>query len=231
MSDEKPSLSPRKEKSPQSESSEVRDEKLQALLEKLNLQLEGEPGSPSVDGGKRVHNFWSTQPVPQKPDSVVKKDSPIHPDLPFDEIRKEPIDLPNGMHWCAVDVNSDEEIMELYNLLTENYVEDVDSMFRFDYSSEFLHWALKPPGWRKEWHVGIRYNETGRLIAFISAIPLKLKVRETTKQMVEINFLCVLKNLRKIGLSPTLIKEVTRRVNLTGTFQAVYTAGIKIPTP
>jgi glycylpeptide N-tetradecanoyltransferase len=32
-------------------------------------------------------------------------------------------------------------------------------------------------------------------------------------------------------LAPTLIKEVTRRVNLHGIFQAVYTAGIKLPKP
>jgi len=30
--------------------------------------------------------------------------------------------------------------------LAENYVEDDDSMFRFDYSIDFLRWALLPPG-------------------------------------------------------------------------------------
>lgn len=49
--------------------------------------------------------------------------------------------------------------------------------------------------------------------------------------MVEINFLCVHKKLRKNRLGPVLIKEVTRRVNLTGVWQAVYTAGALIPKP
>ena len=62
---------------------------------------------------------------------------------------------------------------EIYTLLYENYVEDDDNMFRFDYSKEFLQvspffciepeidcfglqWALMPPGYHPEWHVGMR---------------------------------------------------------------------------
>lgn len=30
----------------------------------------------------------------------------------------------------------------MYTLLTENYVEDDDNMFRFDYSKEFLEWCV-----------------------------------------------------------------------------------------
>jgi glycylpeptide N-tetradecanoyltransferase len=48
--------------------------------------------------------------------------------------------------------------------------------------------------------------------------------------MVEINFLCVHKKLRSKRLAPVLIKEITRRVNLTGIFQAVYTAGVILPS-
>jgi glycylpeptide N-tetradecanoyltransferase len=49
--------------------------------------------------------------------------------------------------------------------------------------------------------------------------------------MVEINFLCVHKKLRAKRLAPVLIKEITRRVNLTNTWQAVYTAGRVLPKP
>jgi glycylpeptide N-tetradecanoyltransferase len=49
--------------------------------------------------------------------------------------------------------------------------------------------------------------------------------------MVEINFLCVHKKLRSKRLAPVLIKEITRRVHLTGCFQAVYTAGVLLPKP
>ena len=59
--------------------------------------------------------------------------------------------------------------------------------------------------------------------------------------MVEINFLCVHKNLRSHRIAPVLIKEITRRVNITGRlkvkcytlgiFEAAYTAGVVVPTP
>lgn len=47
----------------------------------------------------------------------------------------------------------------------------------------------------------------------------------------EINYLCVHKKLRSKRLAPVLIKEVTRQCNLKGVFQAIYTAGVVIPTP
>lgn len=49
---------------------------------------------------------------------------------------------------------------KLYELLAENYVEDDDNMFRFDYSIPFLRWALMPPGYLMEWHVGIVVKAT-----------------------------------------------------------------------
>ncbi|XP_009696511.1 PREDICTED: glycylpeptide N-tetradecanoyltransferase 2, partial [Cariama cristata] len=51
------------------------------------------------------------------------------------------------------------------------------------------------------------------------------------KKMVEINFLCVHKKLRSKRVAPVLIREITRRVNLEGIFQAVYTAGVILPKP
>jgi glycylpeptide N-tetradecanoyltransferase len=47
----------------------------------------------------------------------------------------------------------------------------------------------------------------------------------------EINYLCVHKKLRSKRLAPVLIKEVTRQVHLKGIFQAIYTAGVLLPTP
>lgn len=53
----------------------------------------------------------------------------------------------------------------------------------------------------------------------------------STQKMVEINFLCVHKKLRSKRVAPVLIREITRRVNLEGIFQAVYTAGVVLPKP
>ena len=105
-------------------------------------------------------------------------------------------------------------------------------MFRFDYSVNFLRWALTVPGYDENLHLGLRSSKSNKLMAFISGIPAKMSVHHGGNvEMVEINFLCVHKKLRSKRLAPVLIKEVTRRVNLKGIFQAVYTAGITLPQP
>lgn len=35
-------------------------------------------------------------------------------------------------------------------------------MFRFDYSTDFLQWALKPPGYLRQWHLGVRVKGGGK---------------------------------------------------------------------
>ena len=37
--------------------------------------------------------------------------------------------------------------------------------------------ALKPPGYRRDWHVGVRRKNDGKLVAFITAIPANISVR------------------------------------------------------
>lgn len=68
-------------------------------------------------------------------------------------------------------------------------------------------------------------------MGFISAVPASIRIYDTVKKMVEINFLCVHKKLRSKRVAPVLIREITRRVNLEGIFQAVYTAGVVLPKP
>jgi len=40
-----------------------------------------------------------------------------------------------------------------------------------------LYRALKPPGYYKEWHLGIRVSSNKKFVAFISGVPLTLRVR------------------------------------------------------
>merc|ERR1712232_825576 len=148
-----------------------------------------------------------------------------------DDVRDEPYNLPDSFEWVTCNMNDDEEAQQIYTLLTENYVEDDDSMFRFDYSVPFLRWALKPPGFLRFWHLGVRVKSNQKLVGFITGIPANIQVYEPTIKMVEINFLCVHKKLRSKRLAPVLIKEITRRVNRENIWQAVYTAGVVLPRP
>ncbi|TBU35738.1 N-myristoyl transferase [Dichomitus squalens] len=209
-------------------------ETVRLALEQMKLRdvLQGKTGI----GGKNKkdtggHKFWSTQPVPQLGEAPPEADGPIEPSKPASEVRQDPYPLPKEFTWSFLDINDTAELRELYELLSANYVEDDDESFRFQYSAEFLSWALKPPGYHKEWHVGVRVSSSRKLVAFISAVPVQIRVRDHVLNVSEVNYLCVHKKLRSKRLAPVLIKEVTRQCNLKGVFQALYTAGVVIPTP
>lgn len=178
------------------------------------------------------HAFWKTQPV-QPHGEKASEHAPIE-NKQLEEVQKNPYPLPKGYEWVSMDVTNKAELKEIHDLLLNNYVEDDDAMFRFAYSHEFLTWALCPPHFVKDWHVGVRAStSTGArpLVALITAVPADIAVHSRSVKAVEINFLCVHKQLRSKRLAPVLIKEVTRRVNLRDVWQAVYTAGVVIPKP
>lgn len=90
---------------------------------------------------------------------------------------------------------------------------------------------MMPPGWAKHYHVGVRATQSRKLVAFISAIPVRIRVRNKTITASEVNFLCVHKKLRGKRLAPVLIKEITRISNLHEIWQGLFTAGIVLPKP
>ncbi|KAI2507755.1 hypothetical protein MHU86_6651 [Fragilaria crotonensis] len=168
----------------------------QDIIEMLKRNyLDGTHNRPS-----NRHAFWDTQPMPH---TGVQVEGPIEPDKAAEEIRQEPYSMPPGFVWASLNVDESDQLQELYDLLANNYVEDDDALFRFDYSKEFLKWALTPPGYKLDFLLAVRAEKSGKLIAFISAIPATVQVHEKPPvNMVEINFLC-----------------------------AVYTAGVVLPVP
>ncbi|KAF1913745.1 acyl-CoA N-acyltransferase [Ampelomyces quisqualis] len=208
---------------------------LEEMIRKLNINemLTGLAPEGKNTKDMATHAFWKTQPVPTFDEMANKdqiKDGPIK-DIEIDKVDKNPSPMYPGFEWVTMDLEDEKQLDEVYDLLTNHYVEDKDAAFRFRYSPSFLNWALKAPGWRKEWHVGVRATGSGKLLAFISGIPLALRVREKTLSCSEVNFLCVHKKLRAKRLTPVLIKEITRRCYVEGVFQAVYTVGSLLPTP
>ncbi|OQU95679.1 protein N-myristoyltransferase, domain-containing protein isoform 1 [Cladophialophora immunda] len=210
-------------------------EKANELLKKMDVSqlLSGLSLSGKNQKDMASYKFWATQPVPRfdekagkdKPDGPIKE---VIPEL----VPKTAAPLPEGYEWVELDLTNDEEIKEVYKLLSLHYVEDDHAMFRFNYSAVFLDWALKSPDWKKSWHVGVRAKGPSRLlVATIFGIPIKLRIRQHVLDVVEINFMCVHKKLRSRRLAPVLIKEVTRRCHLEGIYQAIYTGGVVLPTP
>ncbi|KAL0903989.1 hypothetical protein M5K25_026057 [Dendrobium thyrsiflorum] len=186
----------------------------------------------SLSVSKR-HRFWETQPVGQFKDlgDALLPEGPIEQPITLSKVRPDPYTLPALYEWSTCDVDNDATAAEVYTLLANNYVEDDDNMFRFNYSKEFLRWALRPPGYFKAWHIGVRVKANKKLVAFITGVPARIRAGSEVVRMAEVNFLCVHKKLRSKRLAPVLIKEVTRRVHREDMWQAAYTAGVVLPTP
>ncbi|EON97088.1 putative glycylpeptide n-tetradecanoyltransferase protein [Phaeoacremonium minimum UCRPA7] len=206
------------------------------LLKKLKLE---DVMTGLASTGKNVkdmasYKFWQTQPVPRFDDAGSSKpieEGPIRVQS-LDEVPKEPAPLGiEGFEWATVDIEDPAQIKEVYELLNGHFVEDNEAMFRFNYGTSTLKWAMMPPGWKKEWHVGIRTTSSKRLVAFISAIPVELRLRDKVLHSSEVNFMVVHKKLRSKRLAPVLIKEITRLCNQQGVWQAIYTAGVVLPKP
>ena len=210
-------------------SKEQQAKKSLADLFKQMVVDEKEPSPAEPPKSMDEYKFWKTQPVPRF-DEEIEKEGPITIQT-VDDVRKEPYPIHSSFEWVLLDLESEHDLDQLHELLYDHYVEDHDAVFRFAYSKDFFNWALKPPGWKKEWHLGVRVKETGKLVAFIGGVPGDLTIRNNDIKSVEINFLCVHKQLRSKRLAPLLIKEITRRVNLHNIWQALYTSGTVLPKP
>ncbi|KAK2741215.1 glycylpeptide N-tetradecanoyltransferase [Myotisia sp. PD_48] len=208
------------------------NDKAADFIRKMDIKelLAGLALNPKNQKDMASYKFWQTQPVIRFDDQGDIVDGPIK-EVDIEKVPKTPGPLVDGFEWVTLNLDDEKEVEELYELLSLHYVEDDSAMFRFNYSKEFLNWALKTPGWSKEFHVGVRATKSRKLVASICGIPLHLSVREKRIQSIGIDFLCVHKKLRSKRLAPVLIKEITRRCNVRGIFQAVYTVGMILPTP
>lgn len=178
------------------------------------------------------YKFWKTQPVRSFDEKKIEKEGPIDHEKTVDDVPKDARKLLDSFEWSKIDIEDKSQVEEFYDLLYNNYIEDSDESFRFQYTPQFLEWALKPPGYRGDWVIGVRAKGSNKLIASITAVPQHLRIREhEPMELAEVNFLCVHKKLRSKRLAPVLIQEVTRQVNLTGIWQALYTAANVLPSP
>ena len=89
------------------------------------------------------HAFWKTQPVLSFDEMASGKDTivdgPIK-DIDIDKVSKEPSPMYQGFEWVTMDLEDEKQLDEVYELLTNHYVEDSEAMFRFRYSPSFLNW-------------------------------------------------------------------------------------------
>ena len=177
-------------------------------------------------GFKRDFKFWGTQPVPQFNKPLNIDFGPILTDNKIENISLEPYTLPEGYEWKDIDLNQSSDVDKLYEFLKSNYIGDESHLFGTDFSKDFLKWFLNPPNMYKEWLVSVvkedKIKNKKKIIGFISAIPCNLCINDNEIKMAKVCFLCVKKEFRNKRLTPVLIKEITRRINLKNIWQGVY---------
>lgn len=114
-------------------------------LKKMSLQdiMTGLASSGKNVKDMGAYKFWSTQPVPRLDDKTkIEVEGPIKEVVPA-LVRKEAYPLSmDGFEWVTMDLTSDAELKEVYDLLYGHYVEDDEAMFRFNYSKSFLKWYV-----------------------------------------------------------------------------------------
>ncbi|CAI5728282.1 unnamed protein product [Peronospora effusa] len=79
----------------------------------------------------RVWTFFSPC-VPVGLDEFPRQHGAIDPPKSINDVRQEPYNMPPGFVWSELDLSNAHETEEVYDLLTQSYVEDDDNMFRFD---------------------------------------------------------------------------------------------------
>jgi glycylpeptide N-tetradecanoyltransferase len=84
------------------------------------------------------YKFWQTQPVPKFGEKTIEE-GPFKT-IALEDVPKQPGPLVDGFEWVTMDLTNDDELKEVFDLLYGHYVEDNESMFRFNYSMAFLRW-------------------------------------------------------------------------------------------
>lgn len=112
-----------------------------AMLRKMTLQdiMTGLAASGKNAKDMGSYKFWQTQPVPKFGETGQLEEGPLRIQK-VEEVDKEPAPLVAGFEWVTMDLTSEEEIKEVYELLNKHYVEDDEAMFRFNYSPSILRW-------------------------------------------------------------------------------------------
>lgn len=174
-----------------------------------------------------MHKFWDEQP--QNDNTTLCQNRHKNTAILDQSIVKDhACKLPTNFNWSTEDLSNHLVMNDIYNFLCSHYVTDSTGTIRLNYSINFLKWALCVPNMDPEWSVGVRTNN-GKLVAYISAVPLPITIHDKDVDAVGINFLCIHKKLRDKRLAPVLIQEITRRVNMKNIWQAVFTNGINLP--
>lgn len=123
--------------------------------------------------------------------------------------------LPAGFTFKTLSIK---HLNEINDLLSLNYIENFNGLTRLIYSKDLLYWYFKDisPGLI----IGLMLGS--RLVGMISAKIEKMILINEYADVAIINFLCVHKKLRSVGLCKLLIIEIKRQLDIINCKNIIY---------
>jgi glycylpeptide N-tetradecanoyltransferase len=157
--------------------------------------------------------------------------------------------LPERFEWCFDEEGGCDDVLfeQVYHLLLDRD-EDSSSIFpefRFDPKKEvsFYFWSetemqkkslrlmigRELPKGHRCFLAGFRNKEDKKLMGFVAAWNLPLRVNDSLVHAVDANSLIVHPSIRNQGLASVLMKEIIRKCAVGGFFQAIHTSAYPLP--
>ena len=175
------------------------------------------------------HKYWTSEAI-VKPGEVGVRQGGIKL-FKKEDVRQEPLDLPEGFEWAPFDIDNDDHVEDLRAFLEQHYVEDEQGAFRLKYSAEKIRWALRVPNVIKECHVVVRSTVNGNILACAMGLPKTYGFQGQKVKLLEGNFLAVHTKVRSKKMAQVVLAEVFRRKRLLGIQYGIYTSNHSHPTP
>ena len=160
-------------------------------------------------------SFWNNQPVINNSDKTNKTGivNKTH--------KQQQHTLPQNYKFAKLNLNNHLDIITKF--LQKNY-KYINNNISISYTPQFIKWILST----KYWIIGL-LNKYNKLVGMITAIPIHIKIKNTTLNTSFINLLCVHRRYRNYGLAPLLINKMANVMEKNDMLVGSIFTAVKLP--
>lgn len=182
----------------------------------------------SINSAKKYqYKFWKNKPVLRFDKKSYESDyiENLSDRKTYESVNS--LKLPTGTKWINVDMNDNIMMRLVVDFLDKHYTTDKTNSFKFEYTIDFIKWALGESGSL----VAIISENNDVLYGTIGASIQTMTVFYRTEKFGIANFLCVHPDYRHKNVSCILIDEMTRRLHKNGINAGCFTTQKCVPSP